>query len=781
MIRDKIGKEFLLFDGAMGTMILKKGIRNYNIPEDLNIDNKEIIEAIHKEYVESGADIITTNTFGANRYKITDSKYSLEKIIKEAINRAKSANPKYIAYDIGPLGMLLEPMGELSFEDAYEAFKEQILIAKDHVDLILIETITDVYEAKAAVLAAKENCDLPVVCTMSFEESKRTFCGNDIKTMISVLEGLNVDALGFNCSLGPKAMYNLLKELSKFASTPIMVQANAGIPTIENNETVYKMTKEEYKNDVSLFLDLNVSIVGGCCGTTPEYIEELKNLIKDKKVKQITNKDITIISSPTKSIVLEDLIYPVGERINPTGKPMLKEAILNDDYDYILNMAIEQKNEGAKILDVNAGIPKTDEVSNLTNMIRKIQSIIDLPLQIDSSKAKVIESALRIYNGKPIVNSVSAEDSSLDKILPLIKKYGACIIGIALDENGIPQTKEGRLNAARKIVNKAKEYGIDKKDIIIDPLALTVSKEKENTLETLKSLELIKNELGVKTTLGVSNVSFGLPKREKINKTFLAMSLYSGLNFPIVNTGNKEIMECIRVSRLLKGHKNSVDEFLKIKDDYDRVLGNEKDEDEKSLYDLIINGTQKEIIKKYESLDLKALDIINKYVIPALDKVGDDYEKEVIFLPQLIDAAKRAEILFDRIKKDHKGSEFKNNNKIIMATVKGDVHDIGKNIVKFILSNYGYEIIDLGKNVDKEVIKESIIKTNAKLVGLSALMTTTVESMEETINYIRSLNLDVKFFVGGAVLTKELAEQIGADFYAKDAKESVDIAKKFFG
>lgn len=781
MIRDKIGKEFLLFDGAMGTMILKKGIRNYNIPEDLNIDNKEIIQAIHKEYVDSGADIITTNTFGANRYKITDSKYSLKKIIKEAINRAKSANPKYIAYDIGPLGMLLEPMGELSFEDAYEAFKEQILIAKDHVDLILIETITDVYEAKAAVLAAKENCDLPVVCTMSFEESKRTFCGNDIKTMISVLEGLNVDALGFNCSLGPKAMYNLLKELSKFASTPIMVQANAGIPTIENNETVYKMTKEEYKNDVSLFLDLNVSIVGGCCGTTPEYIEELKNLIKDKKVKQITNKDIAIISSPTKSLLLEDLIYPVGERINPTGKPMLKEAILKNDYDYILNMAIEQKNEGAKILDVNAGIPKTDEVYNLTNMIKKIQSIIDLPLQIDSSKAKVIESALRIYNGKPIVNSVSAKDSSLDEILPLIKKYGACIIGIALDENGIPSTKEGRLNAARKIVNKAKEYGIDKKDIIIDPLALTVSKEKENTLETLKSLELIKNELGVKTTLGVSNVSFGLPKREKINKTFLAMSLYSGLNFPIVNTGNKEIMECIRVSRLLKGHKNSVDEFLKIKDDYDRVLGNEKDEDEKSLYDLIINGTQKEIIKKYKSLDIKPLDIINKYVIPALDKVGDDYEKEIIFLPQLIDAAKRAEVLFDMIKKDHKDSEFKNNNKIIMASVKGDVHDIGKNIVKFILSNYGYNIIDLGKNVDKEVIKQNIIKTNAKLVGLSALMTTTVESMEETINYIKSLNLDVKFFVGGAVLTKELADQIGADFYAKDAKESVDIAKKFFG
>lgn len=788
-IKDYIKENILIFDGAMGTMLQKLGLNISDLPEELNILEPEKIINIHKKYIEAGAKVITTNTFGANEIKLKQSKFSLESIIDKAIDNVKKARENkeiLIALDIGPIGQLLEPMGTLKFEEAYEIFKRQIVQGqKSGADIILIETMSDLYEAKAAILAAKENTNLPVFCTMTFEKNKRTFTGCTPLSMVLTLEGLGVDALGVNCSLGPNELGDVVDEIIKYSSIPIMVQPNAGLPTIKDGRTIYNIKPKEFEDFQKSIVEKGVRIVGGCCGTTDEFIREIVYSLKDVKVKKIKENNICGVCSSRKAVLI-DGVKIIGERINPTGKKLFKEALRNNDTDYILKEAISQVECGADILDVNVGLPEINEEETMKKVIKEIQSIIDTPLQIDSNNPKVIEKALRIYNGKATVNSVNGEEEVLDSVLPLIKKYGASVVGLTLDDKGIPKKAEKRLKIAEKIVNKALDYGIKRKDIFIDCLVLTASAQQEDVRETLKAVTLVKEKLNVKTILGVSNISFGLPNRELINKTFLAMSLQSGLDLPILNPNNKEMINIINAYKVLNNEDIGATNYIEM---YANETSNSKEvKTQKSnlnLKEIVIKGIKEEAYSKTKEL-LKVRDelsIINEELIPALDEVGEKYEKGTIFLPQLIQSAETVKKAFTAIKEKlrENNSPKINKGKILMATVKGDIHDIGKNIVKVILENYGFDIIDLGKDVEAEKIVEEVKKNNIKLVGLSALMTTTVNSMKETIKILKERNMDCKVFVGGAVLNEEYAEMINADYYAKDAKEAVDIAKEFFG
>lgn len=778
--------EIILFDGAMGTMIQKKGLSLENGVECFNISEKDIICDIHKEYINAGANIITTNTFGANELKLKKYGYTVEEIIDSAVNIAKEAvadrNVK-IALDIGPIGQLLEPMGTLSFDRAYEIFKRQILQGvKSGADIILIETMTDLYEAKAAVLAAKENSNLPVFCTMSFEENERTFTGCTPESMVITLEGLGVDAIGVNCSLGPKEIKPIIQRILKVANKKVIVQPNAGLPKMNGEVAIYDIDKNEFSNYMVEFLSLGADILGGCCGTTPEYIATVREKIQDKNIKEREKRNICAVCTPSKFVEI-DGVKVVGERINPTGKKLFKEALKNNDLNYILKQAIEQVEGGADILDVNVGLPNIDEEKVMKNVILGIQEILDVPLQIDSTDKNVIERALRYYNGKAIVNSVNGEDKVLDNILPIVKKYGACVVGLTLDEKGIPSTCEERFKIANKIINRAQEYGICKKNIFIDCLVLTASAQQKEVFETLKSITMIKEKLGVKTILGVSNISFGLPNRFLINETFLSLALGRGLDLPIMNPNSKGMMDVIRAFNVLSNYDKNSSEFIKYYNfNKDRKNIEVIEESKKDLKYMIIKGLKDEV--KNETINLlkkkEELDIVNEYLVPALDEVGLSFEKGEIFLPQLINSAEVVQKAFEVLKESllKNGKEKINAGKIVLATVKGDIHDIGKNIVKIILENYGYEVIDLGKDVEIEKIIEALKVYKVKLIGLSALMTTTLKSMEDTIKEIRRNNIDVKVFVGGAVLTKEYAKKIGADFYAKDAKQSVEIAKQ---
>ncbi|NFA60289.1 homocysteine S-methyltransferase family protein [Clostridium sporogenes] len=788
-IKDYIKENILIFDGAMGTMLQKLGLNISDLPEELNILEPEKIINIHKKYIEAGAKVITTNTFGANEIKLKQSKFSLESIIDKAIDNVKKARENkeiLIALDIGPIGQLLEPMGTLKFEESYEIFKRQIVQGqKSGADIILIETMTDLYEAKAAILAAKENTNLPVFCTMTFEKNKRTFTGCTPLSMVLTLEGLGVDALGVNCSLGPNELGDVVDEIIKYSSIPIMVQPNAGLPTIKDGRTIYNIKPKEFADFQSSIVEKGVRIVGGCCGTTDEFIREIVYSLKDVKVKKLKENNICGVCSSTKSVLI-DGVKIIGERINPTGKKLFKEALRNNDTDYILKKAISQVESGADILDINVGLPEINEEETMKKVIKEIQSIIDTPLQIDSNNTKVIEKALRVYNGKAIVNSVNGEEKILDSVLPLIKKYGASVVGLTLDDKGIPKKAEERLKIAEKIVNKALDYGIKRKDIFIDCLVLTASAQQEDVRETLKAVTLVKEKLNVKTILGVSNISFGLPNRELINKTFLAMSLQSGLDLPILNPNNKEMINIINAYKVLnnedKGSANYIEKYTK-------EISNSKEvktpKSNVTLKEIVIKGIKEEAYSKTKELikDRDELSIINEELIPALDEVGEKYEEGIIFLPQLIQSAETVKKAFTAIKEKLRedNSPKISKGKILMATVKGDIHDIGKNIVKVILENYGFDIIDLGKDVEAEKIVEEVKKNNIKLVGLSALMTTTVNSMKETIRILKERGMDCKVFVGGAVLNEEYAEMINADYYAKDAKEAVDIAKEFFG
>ncbi len=788
---DLLKKNYILLDGAMGTMLQKNGLKLGEIPETLNITHPQLITDIHREYIKAGADIVYSNTFGANSYKMKDSGYTVDELIGSAVKNAKNvANGKaLVALDIGPIGKLLEPAGSMSFDEAYNYFKEEILAGKD-ADIIVFETFTDLLEVKAGVLAAKENCDKPILVSMTFEENGRTFAGVSVASAALTLTGLGVNALGVNCSLGPDELKPIVEEFTKWTSLPIIVKPNAGLP--DPNSNTYNVGPEEFSQSIGKIADLGtVKIVGGCCGTTPDYIKTLKKVVENKKYKSAQIKKDTAVCSGTTAVEINQPRI-IGERINPTGKKLFKQALINNDIDYILSQAVSQVNAGADILDVNVGLPEIDEKQMMVRVIKSLQAVVDVPLQIDSTKPDVLESALRIYNGKPIVNSVNGEEKSLNSVLPLIKKYGASVIGLTLDENGIPKTAEGRFNIAKKIVERANAFGIPSKDVYIDCLTLTVSAEQEGCIETLKALHRVKEELGCKTCLGVSNISFGLPNRPLINHIFLTMALEEGLDLPIINPNDEDMTGAVRAYKVLANiDKNSTDfinAYNEIKTEKPKIISPRA-----SIEHAIINGLKGEASSLTEkALENKdAMEIVNGELIPALDKVGADFEANKIFLPQLIQSANVAQVCFEVIKKHL----TKTNNapvskgKIILATVKGDIHDIGKNIVKVLLDNYGYTVIDLGRDVAPELIIETAIKQDIKLIGLSALMTTTLKSMEDTIALARKTpelqNPDGSskciFFVGGAVLTHDYAMKIGADYYCKDAKESVDTAKKVFG
>ena len=778
-----------IFDGAMGTMLQKLGLKLGENPEVFNIYNEDIIYEVHKRYIEAGANFITTNTFGANRKKLRNTDFKVEEIITKALEiakRAREGNEVKIALDIGPIGELLEPMGTLSFDEAYDIFKEQVIVGvKNGADIILIETMSDLYEAKAAILAAKENSNLPVFCTMSFEKNERTFTGCIPESMAMTLEGLGVDALGVNCSLGPREMESIIKRIVKSTNKDVIVQANAGMPSIDGDRTSYEVDKYEFGEYGEKFVSLGVNYIGGCCGTTPEYIEELSKRLKKKESIKRDKVSLTGVCTPSLTISGRG-VSVIGERINPTGKKRFKEALKNNDIDYIVKQGIEQVEAGANILDVNVGIPDIDEESMMVKIVKDLQSVLDVPLQIDSSNPEVIEKALRYYNGKCILNSVNGDEETLDRILPIVRKYGAMVIGLTLSNKGIPKTCKEKIKIGKKIIEKASEYGISKENIILDPLILTAATNQMEVRETLRTIRKIKKELGVKTTLGVSNVSFGLPERENINEVFLGMALNEGLDFPIVNPNKEGIMKVVRGFELLYGYDKGANKYVS----YYSKKNNIKEENlrEKggnilTLKEIVIKGLRGEARRKTEELlkSFKGMEIVNKELIPALDRVGEKFEKEEIFLPQLIASAETVKESFEVIKSSVDFSkEDKNKGCIVLATVKGDIHDIGKNIVKVILENYGYDIIDLGKNVEPEEILKMCIEKDVKLLGLSALMTTTLKSMEETIKRVKEKDLKTKIFVGGAVLTKEYAKEIGADFYAKDANRAVEIAKQIF-
>lgn len=785
-------KEFILLDGAMGTLIQKSGVQYDSVPETLNILHPELIESFHKAYVDAGSDIVYANTFGANGYKLKESGYSVDEIIKTGVANAKKAvrgTDCLVALDIGPIGQLLEPAGSLSFDEAYGYFKEQI-VAGQGADVIVFETMTDLYELKAAVLAAKENSEKPIIATMTFERNGRTFTGVSPASMAVTLTGLGVDALGVNCSLGPDELEGVVSEISKYTELPLVIKANAGLPDPNSNE--YDIMPDKFADCVEDLLKYGVKLIGGCCGTTPEYIAEIRKMLADKSYKpQKKSVDTTVCSASTVVEINGPRI--IGERINPTGKKLFKQALVDNNIDYILTQALSQINGGAEILDVNVGHPEIDEKKMMVRVLKSIQSVCDAPLQIDSTKPDVLDSGLRYYNGKPIVNSVNGEEKSLSTVLPLVKKYGASVVGLTLDENGIPKTAEGRFEIAKRIVSRAEELGIDRRDVYIDCLTLTVSAEQDACRETLKALHRVKTELGCKTCLGVSNISFGLPNRELVNRTFLTMALEEGLDLPIINPNVESMTGAVRAYRVLSGIDKNSAEFIGI---YNNAVSSpvpSPKNTEIDIFTAVYNGLKSEgaVVTKKLLETTDAMQIINEMLIPALDRVGDDFEKNKIFLPQLIQSANTAQECFEVIKKHiSRTSETPvSKGKIILATVKGDIHDIGKNIVKVLLDNYGYTVVDLGRDVAPQLIVDTAVEQNIKMIGLSALMTTTLKSMEETIKLIRETkelqNPDgtskCVVFVGGAVLTKDYAMKIGADYYCKDAKESVDTAKKVLG
>lgn len=804
-IKENLGKAFIIFDGAMGTMLQKAGLKTGEIPETYNIDKPELIRDIHKKYIEAGADVVTTNTFQANELKLKGCPYSVEEIIEAGVKVAKESGAKYVALDVGPLGQLMEPMGTITFEQAYEIFARQVKAGeKAGADLVLIETLSDIYEAKAAILAVKENTSLPVFCTMSFQQDKRTFIGTDALTATTVLQSLGVDALGVNCSLGPKELMPVVEEILRYARVPVMIQPNAGMPRIEGNETVYDITPVQFAQYVKAMAEKGGAVFGGCCGTTPEYIGEVKRILTGALPVMTEPERLTCVCSSTKTHILDGKITLIGERINPTGKKKLKEALKSGDMAYILTEAVNQQEYGAHVIDVNVGLPEINEVEMMKKVVKEVQGIISLPLQIDSSNTAAIEAGVRVYNGKPIINSVNGKEESLNQVLPIVKKYGTCVVGLTLDDKGIPSTAEERFAVARKIVERAEACGIPREDIIIDCLVLTASAQQAEVMESIKTVTMVKEHLKVKTVLGVSNVSFGLPYRELVNCTYLAAALARGLDAAIINPMSEGIMDTIYAYRVLSGEDQEAEAFISRYANRVKTppatgnngasqgntghnpgnQGNTAPGPGKTLKELIIEGRKDEAAAKTKAhlQDMSPVEVIETYFVPALDTVGEKYEKGAFFLPQLIQSAEAVKKSFEIIKEVMSSSnqETVSKGKIVLATVKGDIHDIGKNIVKMLLENYGYDVIDLGKDVDAETILQSAQDHRAQLIGLSALMTTTVKNMEDIIKSIRNASYECGIMVGGAVLTQEYADMVGADYYARDARDGVKIANEFF-
>ena len=759
------------FDGGMGSMLnLKAG----ELPELLNITDPDRVYAIHEAYANAGADIISANTFGANRLKYDN----VDELVKAGVKNAKRTG-KRVALDIGPTGKLLKPMGDLDFEECVDIFADVVKAGNEAgADLVICETFGDLYELKAAMLSVKENCDLPLVVSMIFDEKGRLLTGADVQTACAVVEGLGADAIGFNCGLGPKQMIPLVEELHKYCSTPIIVMPNAGLPESINGKTVYNVEPDEFAEYMREIAQIGVSYLGGCCGTTPEHIKAMIEATKDIEAKIPEFKQDTLVCSYSQTVDISSGVV-IGERINPTGKKLLKEALRNNDIDYIIREGINQKDAGAHILDVNMGLPEIDEAEMLCKSVFELQSVLSTPLQLDSSDAEAMEKALRIYNGKAMINSVNGKEKSMNEIFPLAKKYGGVVVCLCLDEGGIPTSAEGRIAIAEKIVNRAKEYGIDKKNLVIDALTMTISTDKSNAVETLKAVDYIRNTMGINTVLGVSNISFGLPNREAINTAFYTLAMNNGLSAGIINPNSKPMMNAFYSYKALAGLDENCQNYINNAVNVE-IVSNQSEIDLKTA---IIKGMKDESAKCAKQLlkTLDSLDIINEYIIPALDVVGDGFENNKIFLPQLLMSADSAKAAFDEIKAHIvlQGVPQVKGEKIIIATVEGDIHDIGKNIVKVLLQNYGFDVIDLGKDVKCERVLEEAIKQNVKLVGLSALMTTTVPNMEKTITLLHE-STDAKVFVGGAVLTRDYAKMINADYYAKDAMESVRIAQEFF-
>lgn len=809
MLRDRLGKEILYFDGGMGTLLQEKGLAPGELPETWNLEHPEVIREIHRRYIEAGSDIVLTNTFGANALKFHDERCSLKEIVESAIDHVKAAIREagddrriYTALDVGPTGKLLKPMGDLDFETAYEAFREVMVIAeKAGADLIHIETMSDTYELKAAVLAAKENTSLPVFATAIFDERRKLLTGADVPSVVALLEGLRVDALGINCGMGPEQMLPVLEEMLRYSSLPVIVKPNAGLPQQRDGRTCYDVLPEEFAYLMKRITNMGASVIGGCCGTTPEHIRAMKDACRGLQPLPAAEKEYTVVSSYGKSVFLGNRTEErhgskiIGERINPTGKKRFKQALKEHDLDYILREAITQQDNGAHILDVNVGLPDIDEPALMEEAVQEIQSVVNLPLQIDTVDIQAMERALRIYNGKAMVNSVSGKQESMDSVFPLIRKYGGVVIGLTLDEEGIPADADGRIRIAEKIIAEAGKYGIKKKDIVIDALAMTISSEPEGAKVTLETLRRLRDEVKVNTVLGVSNISFGLPSRPVINSAFYTMAMMNGLSAGIINPSSEDMMKAWYAYHALMEFDPNCERYISRYSNAPAGVpagkpgtpaqGPGGNPPGMHLAAAIEKGLRDDAhsITLQLTEEKAPLDIINEELIPALNRVGDGFEKGTVFLPQLLMSAEAAKSAFAVLKEkmDKSGEVQEKKGTIVIATVKGDIHDIGKNIVKVLLENYSFDVIDLGKDVPPEKIVDTVLEKKAPLAGLSALMTTTVVSMEETIRQLREKAPECRVMVGGAVLNQEYADMIGADFYGKDAMQSVHYAQKVFG
>lgn len=788
-IRDFIKNNIVYLDGGMGTLLQKSGLQPGELPEHWNISHPEVIREIHKNYYDSGSNVVNTNTFGANTLKFSIDE--LDEIICHAVKNADEARKassgeqeKFIALDVGPTGKMLKPLGDLDFEDAVKIFAETIRLGvKYGVDLITIETMNDSYETKAAVLAAKENSDLPIIVTNAYGENGRLMTGANPAVMAAMLEGMGVDAIGANCSLGPKQLMDVMDELLKYCSVPVAFKPNAGLPKSDGKVTYYDVDADEFAQDIKLSVENGVRIVGGCCGTTPEYIKKVCELTRGMKPKEIEKKTYSVCTSYNKAVFFGEKPILIGERINPTGKKRFKQALLENDIGYILQEAVNQQAKGVHVLDVNVGLPGIDEAQMLTTSVCELQCVTDLPLQIDSSDPVAMESALRRYNGKAMINSVNGKEENMNAIFPLVKKYGGFVVALTLDEKGIPSTVEGRMKIARKILLTAALYGINKKDIIFDPLAMTVSADKMSAVTTLETVKKITEQLGCNTSLGVSNVSFGLPSRELVNAAFFTTAMENGLSAAIMNPYSARMMEAYYSFNVVKGLDDNCMDFINFASQQE-VQPTVKHESSLTLKEAIEKGLKEKSSEITTAMlgENAPLDIVNSHVIPALDDVGKRFEEKKLFLPQLLMSAEAAKASFEVIKAAMAadGNSVKKGN-IVIATVHGDIHDIGKNIVKLLLENYGYNVIDLGKNVPPETVLNAVIENHAPLVGLSALMTTTVPAMEETVKLVKEKAPWCKTVVGGAVLTQDYADKIGADKYAADAMESVRYAETVIG
>ena len=776
-------RNITILDGAMGTMLQKQGLKLGQKPELVCLEHPEAVTAIHRQYAQAGANILYANTFGANRLKLRDTGHTVAEVISVAIGCAKDGargTGAKVALDIGPLGQLMRPMGSLTFEECYDMFREMCVAGENAgADLIAIETMMDLAEARAAVLAAKENTSLPVIVTMTFEESGRTFLGCDVGAAGMVLEAVGADAVGVNCSLGPDRMLPTLQRLAEHTSLPLVAKLNAGLPDPETGE--YSLSPEEYARLLEPVLELPVAFVGGCCGTSPDYIRAIKARFGMRGVKRNTLTPKTRVCSARKVVDL-DGVRVVGERINPTGKKRFQQALREGDLDYILAQGVAQADAGADILDVNVGMPQIDEPALMAQVVEGLQGALDLPLQIDSSDPAALNAGLRQYCGKAIVNSVNGKQQSLETVLPIVKQYGAAVIGLCMDENGIPESADARLAIAKRILQAAQAHGIPKEDVYIDCLTLTVSAQQDQAVETLEAVRRVKTELGLKTTLGVSNISFGLPARPLMNQTFLTMAMGAGLDLPILNPNDRAMMDAVFAARVLQGTKADLDRYVE-KHSGQTTPAAPAAKESRSLSELVEKGLKQEARAVTRTLleTMPPMEIIQQHLIPALDRAGELFEAGRLFLPQLMNAAETAQGAFDLLREAMPASDKPSQGTVLVATVEGDIHDIGKNIAKCILENYGYKVIDLGRDVPPQKVADAVLANHVKLVGLSALMTTTLPSMAKTVALVHERCPGCKVYGAGAVLTPEYAYQMGADFYAKDAKQGVDIAKQVLG